>query len=94
MVSSVSKMTPKDARVKKMNMNISLQAKSNREYPKIEVGDRVKVMRKKTIAEKERTSNYLKEEFGVQKLEKGLRQNYYYLKGRPRSHLRFEILKV
>ena len=64
MVSSVTKMTPKDARMKKneldVKMNISLQAKSNRKYPVVEVSDKVKLVRKKAITEKERTSNYFK----------------------------------
>ena len=46
MVSSITKMTPKDARMKKneldVKMNISLQAKSNRKYPAVEVSDKVK----------------------------------------------------
>ena len=98
MVSSATKMTPKDARMKKneldVKMNISLQAKSNRKYPAVEVSDKVKLMRKKAITEKERTRNYLKEIFKVEKIEKRLGQNYYYLEGRNRPVLRHEILKV
>ena len=98
MVSSVTKMTPKDARMKKnelnVKMNITLQAKSNRKYPAVEVLDKVKLMRKKAITEKERTSNYLKEIFKVEKIEKRLGQKYYYLEGRSRPVLRHEILKV
>ena len=98
MVSSVTKMTPKDARMKKneldVKMNISLQAKRNRKYPAVEVSDKVKLRRKKAITEKERTSHYLKEIFKVEKIEKRLGQNYYYLEGRNRPVLRHEILKV
>ena len=51
MVSSTTKMTPLEARKKKnefeVKLNISLQAKRNRTYPEIEVGDSVKIMRKK-----------------------------------------------
>ena len=88
-------MTPKDARMKKnkldVKMNISLQAKSNRKYPVVEVPDKVKLMRKKTVAEKERTSHDLKERF---ELEKRLVQNYYYLENRRQPVLRHEILTV
>lgn len=98
MVSSATKMTPKDARMKKnefdVKMNISLQAKSNRKYPVVEVSDKVKLMRKKAVTEKERTSHYLKDIFEVEKIEKRLGQNYYYLEGRRRPVLRYEILKV
>ena len=56
MVSSTTKMTPLEARKKKnefeVKLNISLQAKRNRTYPEIEVGDSVKIMRKKGISEK------------------------------------------
>ena len=48
MVSSATKKTPLEARKKKnefeVKLNISLQAKT---YPEIEVGDSVKIMRKK-----------------------------------------------
>ena len=98
MVSSVTKFTPRDARMKKnefdVKMNISLQAKKSRTYPDVEVSDRVKVMRKKAITEKERSSHWLKEIFIVKKIEKKLGQNYYYLEGRDRPFLRHELLKV
>ena len=51
-------------------------------------------MRKKAITEKERSSRYLQETFEVIKIEEKLGQKYYYLEGRPRPHLRFELLKV
>ena len=98
MVSSVTKMTPKEARMKNneldVKMNMSLQAKSNRKYLVVEVSDKVKLVRKKAITEKERTSNYLKETFKVEKVEKRLGHNCYYLEGRNRPVLRHEILKV
>ena len=77
-----------------VKMNISLQAKRNRKYPVMKASDKVKLMRKKAITEKERTSNYLKEVFKVEKIEKRLGQNYYYLEARSRPVLRHEILKV
>ena len=64
MVSSVTTMTPLEARKNKnefeVKLYISLQAKRNRTYPEIEVRDNVKIMRKKGISEKERTSHWLK----------------------------------
>ena len=64
MVSSTTKMTPLEARKKKnefeVKLNISLQAKRNRTYPEIEVGDSVKIMRKKGISEKEKTSHWVR----------------------------------
>ena len=51
MVSSVTKMTPTEARKKKnefeVKLNIFLQAKRSRTYPKIEEEASVKIVRKK-----------------------------------------------
>ena len=58
---------------------ISLQAKRNRTYPDIEVGDNVKIMRKKGISEKERTSHWVKTPQAAKRIAKKLGQNYYYL---------------
>ena len=56
-------MTPSEARNKKhefeVKLNINLQAKYNRTYPEIEVGNNVKIMRKEGVGEKERTSHRL-----------------------------------
>ena len=63
-VHSTTKFTPSEAKKPKnefeVKLNISLQAKKSRVYPEIEVGDSVKIMRKKGISEKERTSHWLK----------------------------------
>ena len=90
--------TPSEARKKKneyaVKLNLELRGLKNRKYPEIKVGDVVKVMRKKQITEKERTSRYLQETYKVIKIEEKLGQNYYYLEGRARPNLRFELLKV
>ena len=73
-VSSATKMTPIEARKKKnefvVKLNISMQAKRSRVYPEIEVGDDVKVMRKKGISEKEKTSHWVKTPQTVRNIEK------------------------
>ena len=93
-----TKMTPKEARLKRneyaVKLNLELRALKNRKYPELNVGDEVKVMRKKAITEKERTSKYLKETFKVTRIEEKLGQKYYHLEGRKRPNLRFELLKV
>ena len=99
MVSSTTKFTPIEAKKKKneleVKLNISLQAKRNRTYPELEVGNDVKIMRKKGISEKERTSHYLKTPQLVKRIEKKLGQNYYYLENNEnRGYLRHELLKV
>ena len=77
-----------------MKLNLELQGRSTRKYPSLEVGDEVKVMRKKAITEKERSSHWLKETFVIKRIEKKLGQNYYYVEGRDKSLLRHELLKV
>ena len=97
-VSSATKMTPTEARKKKnefvVKLNISMQAKRSRVYPEIEVGDDVKVMRKKGISEKEKTLHWVKTPQTVRNIEKKLGQNYYYLGNDTRGYLRHELLKV
>ena len=97
-VSSATKMTPIEARKKKnefvVKLNISMQAKRSRVYPEIEVGDDVKVMRKKGISEKEKTSHWVKTPQTVRNIEKKLCQNYYYLGNDTRGYLRHELLKA
>ena len=95
---SSTQFTPKEARNKRneyaVKLNLELRALKNRKYPELNVGDEVKVMRKKAIAEKERSSRYLKETFKVKRIEEKLGQKYYYLEGRARPNLRYELLKV
>ena len=48
---------------------ISLQAKRNRIYPEIELGDSVKIMRKKGMSEKERTSHWVRTPRKVKRID-------------------------
>ena len=95
---SSTQFTPKEARDKRneyaVKLNLELRALKNRKYPELNVGDEVKVMRKKAITEKERSSRYLKETFKVKRIEEKLGQKYYYLEGRARPNLLYELLKV
>ena len=98
MVSSTTEFTPVEAKKNKnefeVKLNISLQAKRNRTYPEVEVGDSVKIMRKKGISEKERTSHWLKTIETVKRIDKKLGQNYHYLEGDNKGYLRHELLKA
>ena len=93
-----TKMTPKEAKLKRneyaVKLNLELRALKNRKYPELNVGDEVKVMRKKAITEKERSSRWLSETFTVARIEEKLGQKYYHLEGRKRPNLRYELLKV
>jgi len=72
-VHSTTGLTPKQAREPKneikTKLNISIKATKTRKYPNLDVGDSVKVMRKKGITEKEKTSHWLKEIKTVKKIE-------------------------
>ena len=68
-------MTPKQTTKQKANLktkvNMTLQTTKTRKYPEISTGDKVKIYRKKTITEKERSSNWGKETYTVERVEKG-----------------------
>ena len=79
-IHSSIKMTPKEAMKKnreyEVKLNLEVRALKNRKYPPVEVGDEVKVMRKKMITEKERSSHWLKETFTVKRIEEKLGQKF------------------
>ena len=97
-VHSSTGLTPKQAREPKntikTKLNMSIKATKNRKYPELDVGDNVKVMRKKGITEKEKTSHWLKEIKTVKKIETKLGQKYYILDNDTVGYLRHELLKV
>ena len=97
-VHSSTGMTPNEARKNKnelkARMNVAMKAKKNKIYPELSVGDKVKIMRKKGITEKERTSHWLQGEYTVQEIIKKLGQTYFKLEGYARPLQRFELLKV
>ncbi len=90
--------TPNDARKDShqadVKANLEIRALKNRKYPILNVGDKVKIMRKKKIDEKERTSNWSVEVFEVTGISESLGQNYYKVEGMDRDYTRAEVLKV
>ena len=91
-------MTPNEARKKdnqfRARINILMKARKEKLYPEIKVGDKVKIIRKKAITEKERTSNFLKGEYTVEEITKSLGQTYFKMADYPRKLMRHELLKV
>ena len=89
---------PNEARKKKNEyksvLNVSMKAKKERTYPELNVGDKVKILRKKAITEKERTSHFLKGEYVVEEITTKLKQKYYKLTDYPRPLMRHDLLKV
>ena len=75
-------------------INVASKANKGKIYPELFVGDKVKIMRKKAITEKERTSNFLKGEYTVKAINEKSGQKYFTLADYPRPLLRHELLKV
>ena len=90
--------TPNEARKKKNEyksvLNVSVKARKEKMYPELNVGDKVKILRKKAITEKERTSHFLKGEYVVEEITTKLKQKYYKLTDYPRPLMRHDIVKV
>lgn len=95
---SATGLTPKDARKPsnqfKVKLNITMMGKKNRVYPELDVGDEVKIFRKRKPNEKERVGNYSQNIYTIENIENKLGQNYYRVEGNDRQYLRFELLKV
>ena len=81
MVHSAIKMTPKEATKQKDNLkakvNMTIQATRTRKYPEISTGDQVRIYRKKAITEKERTSQWSKETYTVERIESAIRTKLF-----------------
>ena len=90
--------TPNEARKKKNEyksvMNVSLKARRERTHSELNVGDKVKILRKKAITEKERTSHFLKGEYTIEEITTKLKQKYYTLTDYPRPLMRHDLVKV
>ena len=95
---SATGMTPNQARKDKNEframLNVASKAKKEKIYPELNVGDRVKIKRKKAITEKERTSHWLNGYYVVQEIAEKLNQKHYKLTDYPRLLMRHELLKI
>ena len=98
LVHSVTKFTPADA-MKPQNkftikLHLELNRKNTRIYPDIHVGDHVKTNKKKDKLDKERVSNWSKEQYVVEAIDESMGQKFYKLNGKPKMLMRSEILLV
>ena len=98
LVSSITHHTPNEA-MKNTNqfnvkVNLELHATHTRKYPNINIGDMVKVYRKKDKLDKERLSLWSKEAFRVERIDMSDGQQFYKLEGKPKVLMRHEILLV
>ena len=73
--------------------NTVTNSKQNRRYPNLEKGDKVKVLRKKGIAEKERTSVWSDNAYEVEDIFESKGQTFYKVSN-GKDHTRHELLKV
>ena len=94
---SATGFTPKDARELsnelKIKLHLSMNAKRNRVYPKLDVGDDVKSFRKRKPNEKERVGNFSQNIYTMDRIDEQLGQTSYY-EGNNKAYLQFELLKV
>lgn len=101
MVSTATGFKPADARKKENNIQVKMRmeerAKHERHYEPIQVGDKVRVFRKrKRVGEKEDVLKWSKNAFEVVRVEKDpVAGNLFYLAGSgDKPFLRGQILKV
>ena len=99
MVSSVTGMTPAEARkpanTLQTKVNLEMHRHSTRKYPTIEVGDYVRTFqRKQTQNKKENVSNWSEDKYKVESISTNFGQKYYHLEDLEREFLRHDLLKV
>ena len=94
---SATGFTPKEARKPsnelKVKLHLDMNAKRNRVYPVLGVGDEVKIFRKRKPNEKERVSNWSQNVYTIERIDEKMGQKYFYVEGIDRAYLRFERLK-
>ena len=90
--------TPSQAKDKKNQLNVHLSMelikKSSRKYPPLDVGDHVKIYRKRKAGEKQQVSLWSDNKYIVEAVTKSHGQDYYKLTGLTKQYLRFELLKI
>ena len=99
MVSTVTGMTPADARkpenTLQVKVNLEMHRHSTRKYPDIAVGGYVRTFyRKQTQSKKGHLSNWSDEKYKVTSISESLGQKYYHLEGESRVFLRHDLKKV
>ena len=96
LVHSTIGMTPDQARLKKNELDVWVNtvrnSTSTRKYPTLEKGDAVKILRKKKIGEKERTSVWSDVSYEIEDVFESHGQTFYKVSGK--DHSRHELLKV
>jgi len=99
MVSSVTNMTPAEARkpanTLQTKVDLEMRRHSARKYPTIEVGDYVRTFyRKQTQQKKEHLTNWSEDKYKVTSISESFGQKYYHVEGESRVFLRHDLKKV
>ena len=96
-VHTTTGMTPSEARLPKNRLtvwtNTYIKSKQTRIYPELSIGDKVKILRKKKIGEKERTSVWSDEIYNVDNIFEKHEQTFYMINNN-KQYIRHELLKV
>jgi len=91
-------LTPAEAKLDKnrlqVKLNLELHRVSKRKYPTVDVGDKVKLYKKKNKFDKEATSVWLPKTHDVALVTQSMGQKFYHITGHAKPFLRHEILKV
>ena len=91
-------LTPAEAKLDKnrlqTKMNLELHRISKRKYPNVEVGDKVKLYKKKGRFDKENVSVWLPQTHDVALIIESMGQKYYHISGHKKPFLCHEILKI
>ena len=98
MISSITKLTPSEAREPKntldVNIHLELKRRHTRKYPIIEIGDKVKIYKKKDKFDKENKPVWLNGIHKVEEITKKFGQKFYKVSGVPKLLMRAELLKI
>jgi len=98
LVHSATGMTPNEARKTKnqidVKMNLLVKKKHTRIYPMLEIGDKVKILRKKQTGEKERTSHFSTDSYELVSISESHGLKYFKVENNKREYLRNELLKI
>ncbi len=76
-----------------MKSEMELKAKTGRVYPTIEVGDKVRVIRKKILGDKEFVGHFRADKPTVESISENFGQKFYKLSD-GREYIRSDIVKV
>ena len=97
-IHSATGFTPWESRLarhrKIIKTKLEQNAKYKRKYPNINIGDRVRLYKKKDKMDKERVGVWTKDSYEVEDIKESEGQKLYKIKGRERLFIRADILLI